>query len=74
VMANVLGDVSEPRPASLSGVGAVLAAPNANLHWYGKREARPLRKLGHLTLTETDADRDDLLARARDLRDGLSFE
>ncbi|MXR41996.1 5-(carboxyamino)imidazole ribonucleotide synthase [Halobaculum sp. WSA2] len=83
VMANVLGDVSEPRPASLSGVGDVLAAPNAHLHWYGKREARPLRKLGHLTLVDADgaaaadddtADRDDLLARARDLRDGLTFE
>ncbi len=74
VMANVLGDVSDPRPASLSGVGDVLAAPNANLHWYGKHEARPLRKMGHLTLTDDGADRDDLLARARDLRDGLSFE
>ena len=86
VMANVLGDVSEPRPASLSGVGDVLAAPNANLHWYGKREARPLRKMGHLTLVDADGDdapparadgaaaRDDLLARARDLRGGLTFE
>ncbi|QZP38715.1 5-(carboxyamino)imidazole ribonucleotide synthase [Halobaculum magnesiiphilum] len=82
VMANVLGDVPEPRPASLSGVGDVLAAPNANLHWYGKREARPLRKMGHLTLVDADGDaaadgtaaRDDLLARARDLRDGLTFE
>ncbi|SHG82060.1 5-(carboxyamino)imidazole ribonucleotide synthase [Halobaculum gomorrense] len=80
VMANVLGDVPEPRPASLSGVGDVLAAPNANLHWYGKHEARPLRKMGHLTIVDVDAStddtaaRDDLLARARDLRDGLTFE
>ncbi|WP_435062707.1 5-(carboxyamino)imidazole ribonucleotide synthase [Halobaculum sp. EA56] len=86
VMANVLGDVPEPRPASLSGVGDVLAAGDAHLHWYGKREARPLRKMGHLTLTADGdaagdaaggrdaATRDDLLARARDLRDGLTFE
>ncbi|UIO99335.1 5-(carboxyamino)imidazole ribonucleotide synthase [Halobaculum sp. CBA1158] len=74
VMANVLGDVPEPVPASLSGVGDVLAAGDAHLHWYGKREARPLRKMGHVTLSATDADRDDLLVRARDLRDGLTFE
>ena len=73
-MANVLGDVAEPRPARLDGVGDVLAAGDAHLHWYGKREARPLRKMGHLTLSDADADRDDLLARARRLRDGLTFE
>ncbi|WP_277555299.1 5-(carboxyamino)imidazole ribonucleotide synthase [Halobaculum limi] len=78
VMANVLGDVAEPTAARLSGVEDVLAAPNATLHWYGKHEARPLRKMGHLTLIgdgdDRDADRDELLARARDLRDGLTFE
>ncbi len=74
VMANVLGDVDEPRPARLDGVGDVLAAGDAHLHWYGKREARPLRKMGHVTVSDADADRADLLARARDLRDGLTFE
>jgi 5-(carboxyamino)imidazole ribonucleotide synthase len=75
VTANVLGDVDEPRPATLSDVEPVLAAPDADLHWYGKREARPLRKMGHLTVTgggpAGDADR--LLDRARGLRDGLTF-
>jgi len=70
--ANVLGDVDEPRPAELRGVEAVLASPGAHLHWYGKREARPLRKMGHLTVTDR-GDGDDSLARARDLRDGLTF-
>ena len=23
--------------------------PNVHYHWYGKREPRPLRKMGHLT-------------------------
>jgi 5-(carboxyamino)imidazole ribonucleotide synthase len=49
-MANVLGDVDAPRAARLGGVETVLAEPDAHLHWYGKREVRPLRKMGHLTV------------------------
>ena len=71
VTTNILGDVGEPEPADLSGVEAVLEEPSASLHWYGKREVRPLRKMGHVTLT--DADATTLLERARDLRDGLTF-
>ena len=55
--ANLLGDVDEPRPARLSGVDEALSTPGAHLHWYGKREARPLRKLGHVTVTGEDRDR-----------------
>ena len=79
-MANVLGTVEETRPATLGNVESVLAAEEASLHWYGKDDVRPLRKMGHLTLTGADgaaddeADVDGLLARARDLRDGLTFD
>jgi 5-(carboxyamino)imidazole ribonucleotide synthase len=82
VMTNVLGTVDEPRPARLGTVEAILADPDASLHWYGKREVRPLRKMGHVTLTgdwadggaQSDRAVDDLLARARDLREKLRFE
>ncbi len=74
VTANVLGDVEESGPATLRNVEPVLAAPDVDLHWYGKDEVRPLRKMGHLTATaDGDADRDALLSRARTLRDGLTF-
>ena len=69
--ANLLGDVEEPRPARLSGVDRVLDAPGAHLHWYGKREARPLRKMGHLTVTGDDEGAP--LARARDLAAATTF-
>ncbi len=72
VWTNVLGDVSERQPAELRGEDSVLGTPRAHLHWYGKREVYGLRKMGHVTLT--DDDRDGLLADARDLRDGLTFE
>jgi len=72
VSTNILGDVSERQPAELRGEDSVLGTPRAHLHWYGKREVYALRKMGHVTLT--DDDRDGLLADARDLRDGLTFE
>ena len=42
VMENLLGDAIEQWPA-------LLAEPGARLHLYGKREARPGRKMGHVT-------------------------
>ncbi len=74
VMANLLGDSDSPRPATLEGVDHVLETSGASLHWYGKRDVRPLRKMGHVTVVPTkDEDRADLLATARRLVQGLSF-
>jgi len=78
VTANVLGDVEETQEATLRNVESVLEAPDADLHWYGKDDVRPLRKMGHLTVTErvtdsAETDRDALLTRAQELRDGLTF-
>ena len=57
VMLNLLGDIwftggdapSEPP------WDAVLALEGAHLHLYGKTEARPGRKMGHLTFTAANA-------------------
>jgi 5-(carboxyamino)imidazole ribonucleotide synthase len=76
VTTNLLGDVDSPRPARLTGVEDLLAAEGAHLHWYGKDEARPLRKLGHLTLTATDTGletRAELCDRAIALREATTF-
>ena len=71
--ANLLGDVEENRPAELRGVDRVLEADGAALHWYCKREARPLRKLGHVTQVGTDGgDIGELLERVRGLRDATT--
>jgi 5-(carboxyamino)imidazole ribonucleotide synthase len=45
-MANVLGDVWEDGEPNWA---AACAIPNVKLHLYGKSEARPGRKMGHLT-------------------------
>jgi len=63
-MANLLGDLwqgGEPNWA------AALAFPSVKLHLYGKSEARPGRKMGHLTaLAATRAEATELVVRARD--------
>ncbi|MFB6096595.1 MAG: 5-(carboxyamino)imidazole ribonucleotide synthase [Haloferacaceae archaeon] len=82
VMTNLLGDVERPQPAQLRGVDDVLAAPGAALHWYGKHEARPLRKMGHVTVVPaaggtggdpTEVGVEELLSYARELREGVTF-
>jgi 5-(carboxyamino)imidazole ribonucleotide synthase len=74
VSANVLGDVDEPEPAELRNVRRALAEPRMSLHWYGKREVRPLRKMGHVTtVAGGDEDVSTLLERTRAVRDELTF-
>ena len=60
VMLNLLGDLwFDPAGAGQGPRSpdwpAVLALPGAHLHLYGKLQARPGRKMGHLTLTAADA-------------------
>ena len=56
IMLNLLGEIwfdaqGLPRTPDWQ---AVLALPGAHLHLYGKTDARPGRKMGHLTLTSAD--------------------
>lgn len=73
VTANLLGDIDQPTTARLHGVKDILADDRAHLHWYGKREARQLRKMGHVTFRDGGADLTDLLAHARAVRDRATF-
>ncbi|MFB6085793.1 MAG: 5-(carboxyamino)imidazole ribonucleotide synthase [Halodesulfurarchaeum sp.] len=70
-MANVLGDGQKSRPVSMSGVESMLDLEGAHLHWYGKREVRPLRKLGHVTVTGPDLASNR--RQARKARETLRF-
>jgi 5-(carboxyamino)imidazole ribonucleotide synthase len=65
-MINLLGDLwtdGEPRWEE------ALKRPGVRLHLYGKAEARPGRKMGHLNCLGTDPDR--ALATALETRDAL---
>jgi 5-(carboxyamino)imidazole ribonucleotide synthase len=57
VMLNLLGELwfaadGAQRPPDWAGV---LALPGTHLHLYGKQQARPGRKMGHLTVTAASA-------------------
>ncbi|ERG96658.1 5-(carboxyamino)imidazole ribonucleotide synthase [Haloquadratum walsbyi] len=85
VMTNILGTVDTPCPAMLTGIESVLADEHTSMHWYGKDEVRPLRKMGHLTLTDDTAEAHDssaepdpssiqsLIERARRCREAVAF-
>ena len=68
VMVNLLGDIWS---AGEPDWHAVLAHPGAHLHLYGKREARPGRKMGHVTVCEDSLER--CLGVARAIRDALGI-
>lgn len=65
LMLNLLGELwfdAQGQPRSPDWA-AVLALPGAHLHLYGKHEARPGRKMGHLTLTGATPEQAQATAR-----------
>jgi 5-(carboxyamino)imidazole ribonucleotide synthase len=56
IMLNLLGDAWFDAAGNMRTPdwASVLALPGAHLHLYGKLEARPGRKMGHLTVTGAD--------------------
>ncbi|MDW7673001.1 MAG: 5-(carboxyamino)imidazole ribonucleotide synthase [Bacillota bacterium] len=51
VMVNLLGALKQSGPAVLLGCDRALAIPGVHLHFYGKEETAPKRKMGHATIT-----------------------
>ena len=67
-MVNLLGfEASSSTYAELRQ--RLAALPGASLHWYGKRQAHPGRKLGHLTLV---LESPTLVERAEELERRLA--
>ncbi|NOT49612.1 MAG: 5-(carboxyamino)imidazole ribonucleotide synthase [Acidobacteria bacterium] len=71
-MANLLGDLWQSGEPDWA---AALADPHVKLHLYGKAEAKPGRKMGHLTAMAETAERAaDLVREARTRLSGVSAE
>ena len=68
VMINMLGDIWHDGKAPKWQ--KLLDHPNVKLHLYGKREARPGRKMGHFNVLSSNID--DALTLAEDLKQRLS--
>ena len=64
VMVNLLGDLWQPDWQVL------LREPNVKLHLYGKKEARPGRKMGHYNVLHSNPEQ--ALAKARQIFSVLS--
>jgi len=67
-MANLLGDLWAADGQAPDWVAA-LTDPGVSLHLYGKAQARPARKMGHLTVT--GKDQQSLVQRLSDARRSL---
>jgi len=67
-MANLLGDLWCRRDAMIEpDWNSTLAIPDAKLHLYGKAQARPGRKMGHITAgAETPAEAGRIVREARE--------
>ncbi len=55
-MVNLLGEAGHEGAARYEGLDAVLATDGAHVHLYGKTTTKPFRKMGHVTLTASDAE------------------
>lgn len=69
VMVNVLGAVGHEGPACYEGLEKILAMDGVSLHLYGKTLTKPLRKMGHVTVM--DSNLDHALAKASIVKDTL---
>ncbi|OEK07460.1 5-(carboxyamino)imidazole ribonucleotide synthase [Roseivirga misakiensis] len=56
-MLNVLGEDGYTGEAKYEGMDEVLATSGVHVHLYGKKLTKPFRKMGHITITDTDKER-----------------
>ena len=54
VLLNILGEGGYIGKAIFKGLNECLQIPGIYIHLYGKKETRPFRKMGHVTITGND--------------------
>ncbi|MDX1954848.1 MAG: 5-(carboxyamino)imidazole ribonucleotide synthase [Chitinophagaceae bacterium] len=69
VMVNVIGAEGYSGPVKYEGLKEVLEIPNAFVHLYGKKETKPGRKMGHITVISRE--KQDLLHQANKIKRAL---
>lgn len=69
VMINVIGAEGHSGPAVYEGLRELLAIDNAFFHIYGKKETRPGRKMGHVTVMSKESQ--DLIHKANIIKNRL---
>jgi len=71
VMVNILGSENSNGPYAVKGLKKVLGVPGVKLYIYGKKIAKPRRKLGHITATGVTVN--EALARATKARKAIEI-
>ncbi len=66
IMVNVVGDKGHSGPVQFEGLEQVLQIDNAFVHLYGKKETKPGRKMGHVTIMS--AEKQDLVHKANKIK------
>lgn len=66
VMVNLLG-YERSQSDYLEKRQKLASLPNTFVHWYGKTESRPGRKLGHVTVLCDSQERSELLGKAQEI-------
>ena len=56
-MYNLMGEPEEEGIPFVAGLKEILELPEVSLHMYGKKETRPFRKMGHITVTADTVDK-----------------
>lgn len=56
VMINLLGESNHTGPALFSGMPEAMAQKGVYIHLYGKKETKPFRKMGHITVALPDIE------------------
>lgn len=69
VMANLVGESGYSGPVRYDGYENLLKMPGVYIHLYGKSSTRPFRKMGHVTVTNTN--RDEARAAAEKAKEGI---
>lgn len=66
-MVNLLGDLSANGKVRYEGLTECLSIPGVKLHIYGKKQVKPLRKMGHITVL--DQNYEELLRKIQIVKD-----
>lgn len=56
-MVNILGADGFTGDAIYQGMEDVMSEPGTHIHLYGKKTTKPFRKMGHITITDTDIEK-----------------
>ena len=69
IMVNILGEPGHEGPAFYKGIEKILKCPGVYVHLYGKALTKPFRKMGHVTIV--DSDREKAIEKAKYVRETL---